>query len=179
MLHTREFFTDCKRALKEGGILVTQNGLPFLFPEHLQRHDGVFASLFKRVAPYMCTQPCYFGGPFALNLATDDKHLLKLDAKDLAKRQRKRGIDGLKYWTPAVHVGAFALPAYAQQVVEAAIEEAEPRAKGQGLRRDRRRRSGEPSREADRSNPGSSPSAPGRTGTRPSACRAPSCSVCR
>ena len=89
VLHTREFFTDCKRALKSGGILVTQNGLPFLFPEHLQATTAVFASLFKRRAPYMCTQPCYFGGPFALNLATDDKHLLKLDAKDLAKRQRQ------------------------------------------------------------------------------------------
>ena len=125
VLHTREFFTDCKRALKKGGILVTQNGLPFLFPEHLRATTAVFASLFKRVAPYMCTQPCYFGGPFALNLATDDKQLLKLDAKDLAKRQRKRGIADLKYWTPGVHVGAFALPAYAERVVEAAIIEAD------------------------------------------------------
>jgi spermidine synthase len=124
VLHTREFFTDCKRALKKGGILVTQNGLPFLFPEHLRATTAVFASLFRRVAPYMCTQPCYFGGPFALNLATDDKHLLKLDAKDLTKRRRKREIAGLKYWTPAVHVGSFALPAYAESVVEAAIVEA-------------------------------------------------------
>ena len=49
-------------------MLVTQNGLPFLFPEHLRATTAIFASLFKRVAPYMCTQPCYFGGPFALNL---------------------------------------------------------------------------------------------------------------
>lgn len=121
VLHTREFFADCKRALTKGGVLVTQNGLPFLFPEHLAGTTRVFASLFKRVAPMMCTQPCYFGGPFALNMATDDKEVLKLDAKDLAKRARKRGIEGLKYWTPAVHVAAFALPAYAENVVEEAI----------------------------------------------------------
>jgi spermidine synthase len=65
VLHTREFFTDCKRALKKGGILVTQNGLPFLFPEHLRATTEIFASLFKATSPYMCTQPCYFGGPFA------------------------------------------------------------------------------------------------------------------
>jgi spermidine synthase len=129
VLHTREFFTDCKRALKRGGVLVTQNGLPFLFPEHLQATTGVFASLFKRVAPYMCTQPCYFGGPFALNLATDDKRLLKLDVDDLAKRQKKRGIEGLRYWTPAVHLGSFALPADAQQVVDRAIAEAREKGK--------------------------------------------------
>jgi spermidine synthase len=124
VLHTREFFTDCKRALKEGGILVTQNGLPFLFPDHLHGTTAVFASLFKRAAPYMCTQPCYFGGPFALNLATDDKGALKLDAGDLEKRRKKRGIDGLKYWTPDVHVASFALPAYARKVADEAIAEA-------------------------------------------------------
>ncbi|MDX2287838.1 MAG: polyamine aminopropyltransferase [Hyphomicrobiaceae bacterium] len=121
VLHTREFFTDCKRALVKGGCLVTQNGLPFLFPEHLAGTTRVFASLFKKVAPYMCTQPCYFGGPFALNLATDDKDVLGVDDKTLAKRAKKRGVDGLKYWTPGVHVGAFALPAYAETVVAEAI----------------------------------------------------------
>ncbi len=125
VLHTREFFADCKKALKKGGALVTQNGLPFLFPEHLAGTTRVFASLFKRVAPMMCTQPCYFGGPFALNMATDDKDILKLDAKELAKRARKRGIEDFKYWTPAVHVAAFALPAYAEKVVEKAIVDAE------------------------------------------------------
>jgi spermidine synthase len=124
VLHTREFFQDCRRALKRGGVLVTQNGLPFLFPDHLGATTAVFASLFKRVAPFLCTQPCYFGGPFALNLATDDKHILKVDAKQLAKRQKKRGVRGLKYWTPHGHVGAFALPAYAQRVVDAAIRQA-------------------------------------------------------
>jgi spermidine synthase len=121
VLHTKEFFAACKRALKDDGILVTQNGLPFLLPDHLRATTEALASLFKRVAPFLCTQPCYFGGPFALNLATDDKDVLKLEASDLAKRAKRRGIDGLKYWTPEVHVGAFALPAYARSVAEAAI----------------------------------------------------------
>lgn len=121
VLHTKEFFTDCKRALKKGGVLVTQNGLPFLFPDHLAGTTRVFASLFKRVTPYMCTQPCYFGGPFALNLATDAKKFHDVDVKKLAKRAEKRGVGKLKYWTPEVHCAAFALPAYAQYVVDEAI----------------------------------------------------------
>lgn len=120
VLHTPAFFADCKRALKDDGILVTQNGLPFLFPEHLAATTAAFASLFKCVAPYMCTQPCYFGGPFALNWASDDAEHLAVRAKKLAKRAEKRGIV-TRYWTPDVHVGAFALPAYAKTVVEAAI----------------------------------------------------------
>lgn len=124
VLHTAQFFADCKRVLKDGGILVTQNGLPFLFPDHLAGTTRVFASLFRHVAPYMCTQPCYFGGPFALNWASDLALAARLDVKELAKRQKKRGIDGLKYWTPSVHASAFALPRYAEDVVNEAIEAA-------------------------------------------------------
>jgi spermidine synthase len=122
VLHTPEFFADCRRALREGGILVTQNGLPFLFPSHLAETTRAFASLFECVAPYMCTQPCYFGGPFALNWASDEDDHLDIGEKKLAKRQAKRRIE-TRYWTPAVHNAAFALPAYAQVVVERAIEE--------------------------------------------------------
>lgn len=122
VLHTKEFFADCKRALVKGGVLVTQNGLAQLFPDHLAGTTRVFASLFKRVAPYICHQPCYFGGLFALNLATDDKSILSVDEKTLTKRARKREIDGLKYWTPRVHLGSFALPAGLETVVEDAID---------------------------------------------------------
>ena len=118
-----EFFADCKRALKEDGILITQNGLPFLFPDHLAQTTRAFASLFDRVAPYFCTQPCYFGGPFALNWASDEDDHLDIGEKKLAKRQEKRGIE-TRYWTPAVHNAAFALPAYAQAVVDEAVAEA-------------------------------------------------------
>jgi spermidine synthase len=125
VLHTREFFAHAKRALDDDGIMVTQNGLPFTAPGHLAETTRVLASLFKHVAPYLCTQPCYFGGPFALNWASDDKGHLKLDAKDLAKRAKKREIGDLKYWTPDVHVAAFALPAYLEAIVDKAIDDAE------------------------------------------------------
>jgi len=120
VLHTREFFADCRRALKKDGILVTQNGLPFLFPGHLASTTQTFASLFDNVAPYLCTQPCYFGGPFALNWASDQDEHLEIPEKWLAKRQDKRGIT-TKYWTPAVHNAAFALPAYVEAVAGKAI----------------------------------------------------------
>jgi len=133
VLHAPEFFADCKRALKEGGILITQNGLPFLFPDHLAETTQAFASLFDFVAPYFCTQPCYFGGPFALNWASDEDDHLDIGARRLAKRQRKRGI-ATRYWTPAVHNAAFALPAYAQTVVEKATTEGARQKGGKALR---------------------------------------------
>jgi spermidine synthase len=125
VLHTPEFFTDCKRALREGGILVAQNGLPFQFPDHLAGTTRAFAGLFRHVAPYLCTQPCYFGGPFALNWASDDAGHLDISAKKLAKRARKRGI-ATRYWTPAVQLAAFALPGYVETIVAAAKAQAVP-----------------------------------------------------
>jgi spermidine synthase len=116
VLHTREFFADCKRALRAGGVLVTQNGLPFLFPEHLAEISAIFASLFKATSPYLCTQPCYFGGPFALNWASDDKDLLEVPESTLARRMGRRGVDA-RYYTPAVHRAAFALPEYVQAAI--------------------------------------------------------------
>lgn len=119
-LHTREFFADCKRALKADGVFITQNGLPFLFPDHLARTTSILADLYACTAPYTCSQPCYFGGPFALNWASDDEALLHVSTDKLAKRQRERGIE-TRYWTPAVHGAAFALPGYVQKVVDEAV----------------------------------------------------------
>jgi spermidine synthase len=116
VLHTREFFADCRRALKPGGVLVTQNGLPFLFPEHLAQTSGIFASLFKATSPFLCTQPCYFGGPFALNWASDDSDLLQVSQSTLARRMGRRAI-ATRYYTPAVQRAAFALPEYVQAAI--------------------------------------------------------------
>jgi spermidine synthase len=118
VLHTREFFTDCKRALKPGGVLITQNGLPFLFPEHLAQTSAIFASLFKATSPYLCTQPCYFGGPFALNWARDEEDLLAVPEATLARRMARRAI-APRYYTPAVHRAAFALPGYVRAAIGA------------------------------------------------------------
>src|SRR4029079_3507554 len=116
VLHTREFFTDCKRALKKGGILVTQNGLPLLFPAQLKANTEIFLSLFKSASPFMCTQPCYFGGPFALNAASDGDNLFGVSVGTLESRMAKRGIEA-RYYTPAGHLAAFALPGYVEKVV--------------------------------------------------------------
>lgn len=125
VLHTPEYFADCRRALRDGGIFVTQNGLPFLLPDHLAGTTRALGPLFAKVAPYLCTQPCYFGGPFALNWASDDASALDISVKKLKRRRDKRGIS-TRYWTPSVHVAAFALPRYVEMVVEQALAAPSP-----------------------------------------------------
>lgn len=120
VLHTKRFFADCQKLLTPGGVFITQNGVPFQHPGHLAKTTQALAGLHKHVSPYVCTQPCYFGGEFALNWASDDAKHLSVDAAALARRAKSRKIE-TRYWTPGVHKGAFELPQFMQDVVDKAV----------------------------------------------------------
>ena len=125
VLHTKKFFANCQKLLTEDGVFITQNGVPFHGPGHLAKTTRILAGLYRHVSPYVCTQPCYFGGEFALNWASDGSTHLLVEEAALARRAKSRKIE-TRYWTPGVHKGAFALPQYIQDVVDKAI------AKGRG-----------------------------------------------
>ncbi len=111
VLFTAPFFEGCARCLNEPGVLITQNGLPFLHPDHLAGTMGLFAPVFADKAAYLCDQPTYFGGPFALAWAANDKALRATPIDVIAQRFKTSGIL-TSYYTPEVHKAAFVLPAY-------------------------------------------------------------------
>jgi spermidine synthase len=112
VLFTYDFYRACKRCLTPGGVLVTQNGVPFLQPDELVRSVGYFRTLFKDAACYVAAIPTYIGGHMAMGWATDDKKLRQVTAKKLADRYKKAGRFSTEYWTPEVHQAAFALPRF-------------------------------------------------------------------
>ena len=118
VLFTKEFYTDCRRALADGGILVTQNGLPFLQAAELKQSVTYFRDLFDDTFAYLATTPSYFGGPMSFGWATDNAKLRKVKPGKLAKRHAKAGSFATRYWSPEVQVGAFALPNYVRELVE-------------------------------------------------------------
>ncbi|MEL6375086.1 MAG: polyamine aminopropyltransferase [Pseudomonadota bacterium] len=117
VLHSAAFFADCKRALKDGGILVTQNGLPNLCQPEVVSTTSIFAGLFKHPAPYLCTQPCYFGGPFLLNAASDGDAMTTTPVATLKRRVTSRKIS-TRYYTPELHPASFVIPRYIQDVID-------------------------------------------------------------
>jgi spermidine synthase len=119
VLFTKEFYTDCRRALADGGILVTQNGLPFLQAPELKQSVSYFRDLFDDAYAYLATTPSYFGGPMSYGWATDNTKLRQHEPRKIAKRHAKAGGFATRYWSPAVQAGAFALPAYVRELVEA------------------------------------------------------------
>lgn len=129
VLHAKPFFADCRNALRPGGIIVTQTGLPFHAPQHLKSTTKSLSSLFKAVSPFVCTHPCYFGGEFCINWASDQPEHLRLPLATIERRAKRRGLK-TRYWTPALHNASFALPAYIQAIVDKAKPKSKTKSAG-------------------------------------------------
>jgi spermidine synthase len=117
VLFSRKFYADCKRSLKKGGVLVTQNGVPFFQPRELASTIGKFGALFRDAACYVAAIPTYVGGHMAMGFASDDRRLRRTPIAELTARYRRAGSFPTRYWTPEVHVAAFALPRFIADVV--------------------------------------------------------------
>lgn len=109
VLFTEEFYGNCKKVLNPGGILVNQNGVPFLQKGEMSLTAKARENHFKHVTFYLTSVPTYVGGLMALGWASDKKY--NVSKKQLQKRLSQ--IEGkLRYYTPAVHKGSFALPQF-------------------------------------------------------------------
>ena len=122
VLFTKEFYAGCKRCLNQGGVLVTQNGVPFFQADELTTSLGHFRTLFADSSCYIAAIPTYVGGHMAMGFATDDKDLRRTPAAMIAERYAKAGSFATQYWTPELHLGAFALPRFIADLVAAATK---------------------------------------------------------
>jgi spermidine synthase len=117
VLFSSRFYAGCKRCLNKGGVLVTQNGVPIFQPSELTSSITKFRKLFADGACYVAAIPTYVGGHMAMGWATDNKSLRRTPMKTIAARYRSAGSFSTKYWTPEVHVAAFALPRFIAEAV--------------------------------------------------------------
>lgn len=123
VLFTSSFYADCKRMLKPGGVLVTQNGVPYFQPDELRNTVFNFARLFADAGCYLAVVPSYIGGFMALGWGTDNASLREVEVKELEARMHAAGLS-TRYYTPALHRAAFALPAFIDEIVKQAHADA-------------------------------------------------------
>ncbi|MEM7684884.1 MAG: polyamine aminopropyltransferase, partial [Pseudomonadota bacterium] len=85
VLFTDTFYGHAARCLTEHGILVTQNGVPFMQGEELTNSMSAFKALFRDWGCYLATVPTYAGGPMAFGWGTNGpgRHV---SASELADR---------------------------------------------------------------------------------------------
>jgi spermidine synthase len=116
VLFTDTFYGKAKNCLAPGGILVTQNGVVFLQRDELRNTLRAFKALFADAACYLATVPTYAGGPMAFGWGCDDAAKRQVDLATLEQRYTASGIE-TRYYNPAVHLGAFALPNYVVDLI--------------------------------------------------------------
>jgi spermidine synthase len=113
VLFTDEFYANCARILSDGGLIVNQCGVPFMQADELRETSLRRARFFPHVSAYVAAVPTYVGGLMTLGIAAKQPGLHAVPAATIRERASAAGVLGhTRFWTPDVHVGAFALPPY-------------------------------------------------------------------
>ena len=116
VLFGQRFYGGCKQCLADGGI-VTQNGVPFVQSEELSNTMQIFKSLFAEAACYRAGVPAYIGGDMTFGWGSDTPGYADVELDTLSARFNAAELK-TDYYTPKVHVGAFALPPYIARLME-------------------------------------------------------------
>lgn len=119
VLFQTDFYAQCKRCLTERGIMVTQNGVPFLQPDEFTTTYKRLWTLFPDVGFYFVPVPTYIGSQMSLSWASLDPANRNQSRETIAQRFAAARID-TKYYTPDIHFAAFAMPAYLQKLIDQA-----------------------------------------------------------
>lgn len=114
-LYTPAFYGECKRVLKSDGILVMQNGVPFLQADEIVQSFHDRAPFFRENRFYLAAVPSYAGGTISFGWASNHPAHFKVTKRILAKRLKNTISGELSYYTPSVHKAAFCLPAYLEK----------------------------------------------------------------
>ncbi|SDH11495.1 spermidine synthase [Pseudomonas benzenivorans] len=116
VLFSENFYQACRRCLNDGGILVTQNGTPFMQLAEVQTTAGRMHGLFADWHFYMAAVPTYIGGSMTFAWGSTNSDYRKLPLDTLRQRFAGSGIV-TRYYNPEIHIGAFALPQYVLQAI--------------------------------------------------------------
>ena len=114
-LFTREFYGSCFNALREDGIMVNQQGSPFYAEdaEAMQRSHKRIVSTFPISKVYQAHIPTYAAGYWLFGFASKKYHPINdLNAENWSALNLRT-----RYYTPRLHVGAFALPAFLEDML--------------------------------------------------------------
>ena len=130
VLFSQKFYAACRRCMTKGAVMVTQRGVPIFQADELTEAVAHFRALFGD--GYCCVA--------AMGWATDNVKLRHASVKTIARRYERAGRFATRYWTPEVHVAAFALPRFiAEKVAKAAERRSGAGGRLSGPSRSRRR----------------------------------------
>ena len=123
VLFSDSFYANAKRCLNDGGILVTQNGVPFFQADEVVNTYQRMGPHFVDMHFYCAPVPTYYGGFMTFAWGTDNTALRARSQQQLAEVFAQLNI-ATCYYNPAIHQACFALPRYIEECLEERVTEA-------------------------------------------------------
>ncbi|MFU8813002.1 MAG: polyamine aminopropyltransferase [Balneolaceae bacterium] len=118
-LFEKEFYSYCKAALTENGVLTAQTESPWISAYHpsMKKVFGALDELFPISKMYLSYIPLYPAGMWSMALASLGPDPLS-DATLKRIQDAPAWLQQLNYYNSDVHTGAFALPNFVARLVE-------------------------------------------------------------
>lgn len=113
VLFEAPFQDACRRRLTANGIVVTQNGVPFLQRPEFDDTRRIREKLFRHSGFFFASVPTYFGGDMAFGWGSDDIDMARGELEAIRARHRASALR-TRYYNPEIHLAAFACPGYLQ-----------------------------------------------------------------
>lgn len=115
-LFTKEFYGNCFKALNDTGIMVNQHESPFYHDDAMamQRAHKRIVESFPISRVYQAHIPTYPSGHWLFGFAAKKDHPIH----DFSKEKWQALGLKTKYYNPGIHVGAFALPNYVEELLK-------------------------------------------------------------
>jgi spermidine synthase len=117
-LFTEEFYRNCQRALREGGLLITQGESPLFQEKAFKGVNQCLKSIFGRekVHTLLFFAPSYPTGMWSHQVASKGNLNPAVDFSP-AKSQAFTREKNLKYYSEKVHAAAFQLPGFVKTML--------------------------------------------------------------
>ena len=115
-LFSSQFYQNCQRILSTTGVLVTQNGVPFVQEAELLNGAKLLSENFHDVAFYLAPVPTYQGGAMAFGWASNFPELRKVSLDELEQRFARAAL-ATSYYDPAIHLSCFTTPKWISNVL--------------------------------------------------------------
>ena len=116
-LFSEQFYRNCRRILSKTGILVTQNGVPFVQRDELLNSYTLLSRHFNDVTFYLAPIPTYQGGAMAFGWASNYPELRQISRQELEERYIRASLT-TSYYDSTVHLSAFAIPKWIYALID-------------------------------------------------------------
>ncbi len=114
ILFQETFYRGVERVLRSDGVVATQNSVPLLQPAAFRLGLGNLRRVFNDATCYVIAVPTYFGGHMTLGFAGKPRPTFTRET--LRARVAEATLE-TQYYTPDVHLAAFALPAFIERLL--------------------------------------------------------------